>query len=205
MFPLLPLYVQLSSNIKSIVNPATTLNVTSVPLPATDQEAELQLVQAQNAPPVTPTTGATADLSRISVTTVDIKDGTNFDTGETGIYVDITFTFDGVNAGDSSTHLGDSYQLGTVSIEPKNSTSNYSVILFSDEITLDGDSPTQIVRNVVFFADNSITPATDLTEAEVTIELGELVKMERGKGEIKAIIRNVTTNNSDKYGRPLEA
>jgi hypothetical protein len=278
-------------NIRSIVNPVTTLDVTSVPSEV-DQEAQLELIQANTAPPIQPTTGATADLARISVSSVEIKDGTNFDTGKTGIYVDITFTFEGVDASDSSTHLGDAYQLGTVSIAPKNSTANYSVILFGEEITLDGDSPTQIVRNKVFFADSEFIPVTDntnnvlrggdlnskianenwlylegittvdtnktyrvfegesntqngaisvvknnsgnqvfkmlrykvtgskyrallaveldnaqntqqspinLTDGEVTIELGELVKMERGEGEIKAIIRNVTSNNSNKY------
>lgn len=201
------------SNIKSIVKPATTLNVTSVPLPATDQEAELQLVQAQNAPPVTPTTGATADLSRISVSSIEIEDGTNFETGKSGIFVNITFTFEGVNATDSDTHLSDAYQLGEVTIKPANGTNQYSVTLYEDEISLDGDAPTQIIRNQVFFSDDELKPVTnntsnptyiDLTNADVYIKLGELVKMGRGEGEKSEIISNVTLNKSDKYGLPLE-
>lgn len=195
------------SNIRSIVNPATALNVTSIPLPAVDQEAELQLVQAQNAPPPTPTTGTTADLARISVSSIEIEDGTNIEINKSGIFVNITFTFEGVNADDSSTHLGDAYQLGEVTLTPKNSNNQIGVILYQDELSLDGDAPTQIIRGQVFFSDDKLKPVTDntsvdLTEAEVTILLGELVKMERGQGETKTLTSNVTSNNSIKYGPP---
>jgi hypothetical protein len=310
------------SNIRSIVNPATTLNVTSIPLPAVDQEAELQLVQVQNAPTPTPTTGATADLARISVSSIEIEDGTNIEINKSGIFVNITFTFEGVSADDSSTHLGDAYQLGEVILTPRNGNNQIGVILYQDELSLDGDAPTQIIRGQVFFSDDKLKPVTDntsniltkselnkkindesfdeilttispnqvrgtlntsqnktyqvfegtsnscdfgfgtignqiswnpqsaygiarknagnpspqsfkalqrrtggscrviviteaqgnstqnnptyidLTEAEVTILLGELVKMEKGLGETKTLTSNVTSNNSSKYGAP---
>jgi hypothetical protein len=202
------------SNIRQTYNPATPINPSPINRPDNDQLSELELVQANTAPPIQPTTGATADLARISVSSVEIKDGTNFDTGETGIYVDITFTFEGVNADDSSTHLSDAYQLGEVLLIPKNSNQQYDAILFENEISLDGDTPTQIIRNQVFFSDDKLKPVTDntsnptyidLTDAEVIVVLGELVKMERGKGEFKEIKGNVTLNKSDKYGLPIQA
>jgi hypothetical protein len=203
-----------SVNKRSIVNPATVLDVTSIPLPAVDQEAQLQQIQSVTAPIAQPTSGVTADLNRIKVTRIEIVDSPS----PSGIFVNITFIFEGVDADESSTHFLNPYQLGVVTIEPDGSTNQYSVKLYEDRISLDGEAPTQIIRGQVFFSDDELKvdssfsltsqpPVTDntsvdLTSAIVYINIGEVAKMEKGEGETLDIISNVTSNNSIKYGPP---